>query len=184
MTEFDAALILDHKTSESALAQYPDCESRRAAMEAAGRIAVKAMRRQSDEPLTPEQLMGMDNQPVWVEFEDGSGGLWGIVHLTIFAQICFANGLHCTIGKPYYGRTYKAYAYQPAHIDREAWEPCGECERKICDNCRYSEYLSYLEPCKSCENASEWKPMQNFCGECGRPLTTEAWSRLEKRLRE
>lgn len=82
-----------------------------------------------------------------------------------------------------YGKTWLAYAYQPAHIDREAWEPCGECERKSCDNCRYSEYLSYLEPCKSCENASKWKPMQNFCGECGRPLTPEAWAMLEKRLR-
>lgn len=25
--------------------------------------------------------------------------------------------------------------------------------------------------------------MQNFCGECGRPLTPEAWAMLEKRLR-
>ena len=70
-----------------------------------------------------------------------------------------------------------------AHIDREAWEPCAECEKKSCDNCRYSEYFSYLEPCKSCENASEWKPVQNFCGDCGRPLTDEAWAVLEKRLR-
>lgn len=72
--------------------------------------------------------------------------------------------------------------YHPDHIDREAWEPCGDCEKKSCDNCRYSEYLSYLEPCKSCENASDWKPMQNFCGECGRPLTEEAWAMLGKRL--
>ena len=70
-----------------------------------------------------------------------------------------------------------------AHIDKGAWEPCGECEKKTCDNCQYSEYFSRFEPCRSCENASRWKPMQNFCGECGRPLTEEARAMLEKRLR-
>ena len=52
-----------------------------------------------------------------------------------------------------------AYAYPPAHIDREAWEPCELCEkqRKVFN--------------------------ENFCGECGRPLTKEAWAELEKRLR-
>lgn len=71
----------------------------------------------------------------------------------------------------------------PANIDREAWKPCGECEKRNCDNCLYSEYLSSIEPCKSCYNAKQWKPMQRFCGECGRPLTPEAWAELEKRLR-
>ena len=55
----------------------------------------------------------MDGEPVWVEFEDGSGGLWGIVHITIFEQIVFANGLHCTIGERYYGKSYKAYRRPP-----------------------------------------------------------------------
>lgn len=66
-----------------------------------------------NEPLTLEQLREMDGEPVWVEFEDGSGGLWGIVHITIFAQIVFANGLHCTIGERYYGKSYKAYRRSP-----------------------------------------------------------------------
>ena len=66
-----------------------------------------------NEPLTIEQLREMDGEPVWVEFEDGSGGLWGIVHITIFAQIVFANGLHCTIGERYYGKSYKAYRRPP-----------------------------------------------------------------------
>ena len=66
-----------------------------------------------NEPLTIEQLREMDGEPVWVEFEDGSGGLWGIVHITIFAQIVFANGLHCTIGERYYGKSYKVYRRPP-----------------------------------------------------------------------
>lgn len=67
----------------------------------------------TNEPLTIEELRKMDGEPVWVEFEDGSGGLWGIVHITIFAQIVFANGLHCTIGERYYGKSYKAYRRPP-----------------------------------------------------------------------
>ena len=66
-----------------------------------------------NDPLTPDQLREMEGEPVWVEFEDGSGGLWGIVHITIFAQIVFANGLHCTIGERYYGKSYKAYRRPP-----------------------------------------------------------------------
>lgn len=66
-----------------------------------------------NEPLTIKQLREMDGEPVWVEFEDGSGGLWGIVHITIFEQIVFANGLHCTIGERYYGKSYKAYRRPP-----------------------------------------------------------------------
>lgn len=34
-----------------------------------------------NDPLTPDQLREMEGEPVWVEFEDGSGGLWGIVHI-------------------------------------------------------------------------------------------------------
>ena len=66
-----------------------------------------------NESLTIKQLREMDGEPVWVEFEDGSGGLWGIVHITIFEQIVFANGLHCTIGERYYGKSYKAYRRPP-----------------------------------------------------------------------
>lgn len=64
-------------------------------------------------PLTIEQLLSMNGEPVWVEFEDGSGGLWGIVHLAIFNQIVFPNGLHCTIGEKFHGKTYKAYKNRP-----------------------------------------------------------------------
>lgn len=135
-------------------------------------------------PLTLEQLREMDGQPVWVERNEAPhDGKWFIVdHADVENP---DKTLYTKEGVTYsdYGTYFTAYAYPPAHIDREAWEPCEECEKKSCDDCRYSEYLSYLEPCKSCENASEWKPMQNFCGECSRPLTEEAWAELEKRLR-
>ena len=65
------------------------------------------------EPLAPDELLKMDGEPVWVEFQDGSGGCWGLVHITTFNYIVFANGLFCTIGNPYYGKTWLAYRQKP-----------------------------------------------------------------------
>lgn len=55
-------------------------------------------------------------------------------------------------------------AYPPAHIDREAWEPCMLCKNPKSLNL-------FLE--MNCR----------YCPKCGRPLTEEAWAELEKRLR-
>ena len=62
-----------------------------------------------NEPLTLDELRKMDGEPVWVEFQDGSGGCWGLVHITKFIHVVFANGLYCTVGKPYCGKTWLAY---------------------------------------------------------------------------
>lgn len=137
------------------------------------------------EPLTIEQLREMNGQPVWVEFEDGSGGLWGIVHISVFEQIVFANGLHCTIGHPYYGKVYKAYAYPPAHIDREAWaaewEESGECNHKpyrVRDAAKWKKYK-----CSKCGYKAGRLNSQNYCPSCGRAMNPESLAILEKRLR-
>lgn len=82
-------------------------------------MAVKALEYVTDkdvgknEPLTLDELRQMDGEPVWVEFQDGSGGCWGLVHITMFNHVVFANGLYCTVGKPYYGKTWLAYRQKP-----------------------------------------------------------------------
>ena len=84
-------------------------------------MAISALRQQGvtdkdvgkNEPLTPDELLKMDGEPVWVEFQDGSGGCWGLVHITTFNYIIFANGLFCTVGNPYYGKTWLAYRQKP-----------------------------------------------------------------------
>lgn len=172
MTEFDATRILDPATSESSLAQYPDCESRRAAMEEACRIAVKAMRRQSDEPLTPEQLMGMDGQPIWIEHDADPkyNHVWMIWNNEIGMRHNLAG----------YNIFWRAYAYQPAHIDREAWEPC-----KLCGGAKYVYgQASAVAPNEDKgQIETEVEGDFDYCPICGRPLTPEAWAELEKRLR-
>src|SRR5699024_145538 len=106
MTKDDAITIIERLAHTEA--KWPGTEDTLEALS----MAVNALRTTPalrNDPLTIEQLQEMDGEPVWVEFEDGSGGLWGIVHITIFEQIVFPNGLHCTIGEQYYGKSYKAY---------------------------------------------------------------------------
>ena len=137
---------------------------------------LEAVRGHGNQPLTLEQLRKMDGNPVRVEFEDGSGGLWGVVHISVFEQIIFPNGLHCTIGHPYYGKIYKAYAYHPANIDREVWTA----------EWIYPESKWSLPRCSKCECNSkdaQYGHKDNFCPKCGRAMTPEAWAELEKRLR-
>ena len=63
--------------------------------------------------LTVDELREMDGEPVRVEFQDGSGGCWGLVHITMFTHVVFANGLYCTVGKPYFGKTWMTYRQKP-----------------------------------------------------------------------
>ena len=84
-------------------------------------MAISAIRQQEHfrevtkkvEPLTMDELRQMDGEPVWVEFQDGSGGCWGLVHITMFNHVVFANGLYCTVGKPYFGKTWMTYRRKP-----------------------------------------------------------------------
>lgn len=106
----------------------------------------------SDNPLTTEQLKEMRGNPVLVVWKDNrilprwyivGGRSWNLNEFDTFKD---------------YG-DWLAYAYQPAHIDREAWKPCELC------------------------NKPEYFMRNHYCQHCGRPLTEEAWDALEKRIR-
>lgn len=137
-------------------------------------------------PLTPDELRMMDGKPVWVEFTDGSGGLWGLVHISIFEQICFTNGLQCTIGSPYYGKTYKVYSSEPHLIDRKAWEPCERCKQAECQTdyfCTHDFQIAENNICFYDDSYGEWQREEiNFCPWCGRPLTNAAWEKIGGQL--
>lgn len=69
-------------------------------------------------PLTLEQLRGMDGEVVLIGDANGNIAEKAFVR----AERGFLSGLDRT--KYYFecfGKTYFAYAYQPAHIDREGW---------------------------------------------------------------
>ena len=145
------------------------------------------------QPLTLEQLRGMDRRCVKVV-------VYGVEPLEMLALVEAPEDEGCVLLRNNLGwvseiysdddlREYgvKVYAYPPAHIDREAWEPCGRCEEKDCSNCAYGDDPEGRSHCKNCEGESwwrsEWTPYYDFCPWCGRPMTEHAWAELEKRVR-
>lgn len=136
-------------------------------------------------PLTLAQLREMVDEPAYLYMYDtalDSG--WHIIKAVTEDKIIFRGWNTVYVPVSSLGRCFDLYAYPPAHIDREAWEPCGRC--KSCGNCNEAgkemgEKINYAHPCHSCLNEDNFKPVA-FCRYCGRPLTPEAWAELEKRM--
>ena len=94
-----------------------------------------------------------------------------------------------------------AYAYPASRIGREKWEPCKICNGKTTlyqytANTKlfmntFGHAATLVTECMGCPPYAEccMKGIStnsafkiNFCPECGRPLTEEAWAELERRL--
>ena len=130
------------------------------------------------QPLTLEQLRGMEGKPAWIERNnEPHDGKWLIVEYADTENP--DKTLYTREGTTYsdYGTYFTAYAYPPAHIDREAWEPCGLCGTLHEIMCRFSKKTEYDQ------STTSRYAMARFCPNCGRPLTEETWAELEKRVR-
>ena len=135
-------------------------------------------------PLTLEQLQEMVGEPVWVkpkdakEYADVAG--W-CVCLDGEVQI---PGCECFSWRfENYGITWIAYAYPPAHVDREAL--CGEWQGEADGYADGNLVYDYWR-CGDCGHVEETDDpdlLPNFCPDCGLAMTEKAWSMLEKRLR-
>ncbi|MBS5135873.1 MAG: hypothetical protein KHZ05_10610 [Oscillospiraceae bacterium] len=139
-------------------------------------------------PLTLEQLREMDGKPVWVMEQPD----WGHWELSEDADDYFSDRDTGLYGLTYpdpegKGGVHKlgwiAYAYPPAHIDREAWEPCGACK-----NGEITIHVPEFRAMAVCNQHMDHEAFDltlrlKFCPWCGRPLTLEAWDELEQRLR-
>lgn len=138
-----------------------------------------------NDPLTEEQLKKKIGDPVFIESKCRAEWmlLWGYHPPEVYGRAFVFT--RRTAQKELFpfselGVTWNAYAYPPAHIDLEEWEPCSKC--RSCASCLSSiESVKYY-PCLQCERYENFSP-RNFCPECGRPLTPEARAMLEKRLR-
>lgn len=115
------------------------------------------------QPLTLEQLRGMDGRCVKVV-------VYGVEPLEMLALVEAPEDEGCVLLRNNLGGVsefysdddlredgVKVYAYPPAHIDREAWEPCGRCEEKDCSNCAYGDDPEGRSHCKNCEGESWWR---------------------------
>ena len=85
---------------------------------------------------------------------------------------------------------FKPFIYPPAHIDREAWEPCEWCGEWIGGDCSpreqdagYKLYAGYCKQVAADDFYEDETEELNYCPICGRPLTEEAWAEMEKRMR-
>lgn len=185
MTNEEAACLLDPETNYSALVQYEAGPERMDAVEEALRIAAAVLREPKMVPLTLEQLQRMGGQPVWVQTPGiEKYGRWAIVAgVNIEDKALYCQGDYTCRD---YGRVWIAYGYPTAHIDREAWEPCGETCRNTCMTCGHNadELFGDADYCKDCHRYSKWESTgHKYCERCGRPKTPGAWDELEKRLR-
>ena len=148
-----------------------------------------------NEPLTIEQLRQMDGCPVYVVPKNELSELKGWCVVFVEDGEDDYSGAYppgtdgwCWSLKSYADQ-WLAYAYPPAHIDREAWEPCLFC----CEERKWRRPLAFDEAGDAVTieidgNAAAIESdsmgfIIKFCPECGRPLTNKAWDELEKRLR-
>ena len=146
-------------------------------------------------PLTLEQLREMEGQPVWI-VESPDWGHWELSE--------DAGDYLCDRDTDMYGLTYPdpdgkaglhklgwfAYAYPPAHIDREAWEPCGigdsvfhitTCKGfwRVLDGTMYGENgehgtaTGYYCPCELAENCP-FQLEEDGSFDCEKHKNTEA----------
>ena len=170
--------------------------------------AISAIRHVSaGQPLALEQLRGMDGKCVKVVVD-------GVEPLEMLALVEVPKDKDCVLLRNNLGGVsefysdddlredgVKVYAYQPAHIDREAWEPCEYCNGKTTlyqhtNSTKlflntFGKAATLVTECIACPPYADccMKDISansafriKFCPECGRPLTEEAWAELEKRV--
>ena len=144
-------------------------------------MAISSLRAEpTGKALTLEQLQEMDGKPVWCKclhkekYLDPPIG-WRIVERSISGTVGVRNGESCFPEREY-GVDWLAYAYPPAHINREAWEPCP-----LCGEYKVFQFKAW-GTIDSCLGNPDCMGTSLFCPHCGRPLTEKAWAELEKRM--
>lgn len=141
---------------------------------------LEAVKGHGNKPLTLEQLREMVEKPAYLYIYDtalNSG--WEIIKSVTEDKIIFRGWNTVYVPISSLGKCFDLYAYPPAHIDREAWEPC-----KLCGGAKYVYgHASAVVPSgDKGQIETEVEGDFDYCPECGRPLTDEAWAELEKRL--
>ena len=130
------------------------------------------------DPLTLEQLRKMDGQPVWI-MESPNWGHWELSE--------DAEDYLCDRDTDLYGLTYPdpdgkgglhklgwiAYAYPPAHIDREALEDCP-----VCGKYKVITFKGYRTKEEAIDMSGKSHPhisgAASFCPRCGKSIVSGA----------
>lgn len=196
MTYEEAANIVDPYERGRSLLKY-NFFDRFEKQQEAYRIAAELLRKcdenateikpDSNQPLTLEQLREMyDNTDMCglpSILEVTGVKCFGIVDRRDDDGICgvfAANG--SWLKEKEYGKTWIAYAYPPAHIDREAWDDCP-----VCGKYKAISFKGFRTKEEAIDLSGNVHPHITggamFCPKCGKPRNERAWADLEQRLR-
>lgn len=158
------AMLADREPTPDRLAILADLDREIQAFEEAAAILRQVL---DQGPLPPEKLREMGGEPVYI-IEDGRGGHWELSE----------NAEDYLEGRDLreYEKKWEAYPCRIAGIPREAWTGC------VCNTKEKSCCTCVSMRCQFCIGRSEYR-RGRYCSSCGRPLTEEAWTELEKRLR-
>ena len=136
----------------------------------------------ANKPLTLEQLREMreNTEIIGPSVLSSWNGLmaYGVLDEHTDDGICAVVGVGVWLKEKDYGKSWLAYAQQPAHIDREKWDGCEWC----CDEILFDSEAMSLELLHPLRDDNPQTVNPNYCPMCGRPLTEEAWAELERRV--
>ena len=122
------------------------------------------------DPLTLEQLRGMDGKPVWVT----PAGFWALV----IAKRGQRVQLICNDGEKVWADKEielvgPVYAYPPTHIDREALEDCP-----VCGKYKVITFKGYRTKEEAIDMSGKSHPhisgAASFCPRCGKSIVSGA----------
>lgn len=117
----------------------------------------------------------MSGKPVWVKVLDtrfNEENQWAICNAD-YQMVTLKDGFKLFFCG--YESNWLAYAYPPAHIDREAWK----CP--LCSSYEVISFKAWKKP-EQIIGGSFAQGGAMFCPHCGKPRTPEAWAELEKRM--
>lgn len=140
------------------------------------------------EPLTLDKIWKMKGRPVVMKYVYGGPDTIGIVDVRFVhhlgedkIRIVFASG-YITVNEKDYGHYYNLYDYNPAHIDREAWDDCP-----VCGKYKEISFRGFRTKEEAIDLSGKVYPHITggamFCPKCGKPRNERAWADMEQRLR-
>ena len=175
--------IADHTHS---MAASPDADEIWKEDSDALEFAITALRSmpEAGEPLSLEQLKQMVGKPVWIEDKEYPENTGWVIWDDSFKQ----NWLGDPETQNSHGKSWLAYPYPPAHIDRSKWTTKNITDQHPVDQFICSECGAIFEDfslCKIDEDSGDKEYYEyelKFCPACGRAATKEAWAELERRV--
>lgn len=128
----------------------------------------------NNKPLTLEQLLQMDGQPVWVEDLDMQElSAWRLIYWVHVKCLVLISKTQVAYLLEDYGKSWLAYAQNP--VDFDDWT--AEWKEVVTHNGCTPDYDCVCSKCGASGVSND-----DFCSSCGRAMSENARELLERRL--